>query len=345
LPPVVEHVAVGPQPTLPPDTSATAHVPALGADEGETKTAAVLSTAPEEQIRPIPGSQGVPPEPVPGVITRLPRLWSVGFTVSNSYDSNIDHDLRSVSAYGLAYGTGVQYQSDHVRPLFRVAYDLTRYSVPGAGRWSRLSHHLRTTVERRLNRRLYVDLVGDFLTSGTSEDRELANHYLVRPRVEYRLPRDHRIRFYAAHRLKRYANTAVRDATNQYAGLELQRRFESGDRWQMGYRYEENRATGPRYRYRRLTYETEYTTVITERDTVTLEVVYRSQRYYHRFTEVDDIDVPRHNQRWIPSLWWVHRIGAHVDARLDYIFDTQSSNDLDEPYTAQNIGFSFGFRW
>jgi hypothetical protein len=150
---------------------------------------------------------------------------------------------------------------------------------------------------------------------------------------------------YTAYRLKRYANVEERNATNLYGGFELQRRLESGDRWLIGYRYEENRATGPRYRYRRLTYETEYVTVLTTLDTLTFNVVFRSQLYPLRFAEVDDIDVPRHNQRWTPSVSWAHRIGPHVEARLDYVFETQASNDLDESYTAHNLGFSFGFRW
>jgi hypothetical protein len=192
---------------------------------------------------------------------------------------------------------------------------------------------------------VFFDVVGNFATGSTSEDRELVNQYMGRPRVEFRLPRDHRLRVYTAYRLKRYSGAPARNATNLYGGVELQRRLGSGDRWLVGYRYEENRATGPRYRYRRLTYETEYTTVLTEDDTLTFNVVYRSQLYPFRFAEVDDVDVPRHNQRWVPSLSWVRRIGTHVEARLDYVFETQSSNDLDEPYTAQNLGFSFGFRW
>jgi hypothetical protein len=130
-----------------------------------------------------------------------------------------------------------------------------------------------------------------------------------------------------------------------YGGFELQRRLESGDRWLIGYRYEENRGNGLRYRYRRLTYETEYQTVVTRSDLLTFNVVFRSQLYPFRLAEVDDIDIPRHNQRWIPSISWAHRFGEHVEGRLIYIFDTQTSNDLDEPYTAQNVGFSFGFRW
>jgi hypothetical protein len=313
---------------------------------GTVTSAAEPAAAAETQIPTTPGAQGLPPQPQPGVLTeRLPRLWSVGFTVGNSYDTNIDHNQLNESAYGLAYGTSVSYRTAHVRPLFQIYYGLTRFSVPKAERWTRLSHQVRAVLEKRLNRRVYFDLVGDFSTGSQSEDREIVNQYLARPRVEFRLPRDHRLRFYTAYRLKRYSDLADRDSTNLYTGFELQRRLESGDRWTVGYRYEENRATGLRYRYRRLTYETEWETLVTRSDTLTFNVVYRSKLYPFRFAEVDDIDVPRLNQRWIPALSWSHRFGNRVEGRLTYVFDTQSSNDLDEPYDAHNLGYSFGVTW
>jgi carboxypeptidase family protein len=317
-----------------------------GSDAIVSNEPEVPAATPAAQIPTAPGTQGLPPQPQPLPVTeRLPRLWSVGFGITNSYDTNVDHNQANVGAYGLAYGTTIAYKSAHVRPLFQVAYDLTRYTVPSAARWTRLSHRVRTTVERRLNRRVYFDVVGDVNSGGASEDREIVNQYLVRPRVEFRLPRDHRLRVYTAYRLKKYTANELRNARNLYTGLELQRRLESGDRWTIGYRYEENRATGPRYQYRRLTYETEYATQVTDRDVVAFNVVFRSQKYPFRMAELNDVDVPRHNQRWIPTLSWGHRIGEHVEARLDYIFETQASNDMDEEYDAQNLGFSFGFRW
>ena len=339
--PLVE--AVTAEPVEPRDTSAAAAARADG-DGTATNAARAADTAPDEPTPPVLEGQGVLPPPQTGAAS-LPRLWSVGVTASNSYDSNVDHDLRSVGVYGLAYGTAAYFRSSQTRPLFQVAYSITRYSVPRAARWDRVSHFLSTAVERRLNRRVYVDVVGNFLTGGVSEDREIVNQYLVRPRVEFRLPRDHRVRFYTAQRLKRYSNTADRDATNRYVGLEVQRRLQTGDRWLIGYRYEQNRSVGLRHRYRRLTYETEYMTVLTERDSVTFDVVYRSQVYPYRLAELHDIKVPRHNQRWVPSLWWAHRLGARADVRVEYIFDTQSSNDLNEPYTAHNLGFSVGYIW
>ena len=320
--------------------------PAGSGSDAITTNEPVVTAASAEAQAPVPGSQGLPPQPQPGPLNATAsRLWSVGFSVTNSYDTNIDHNQLEEAAYGLAYGTNFSYRSAQVRPLFQAFYELTRYTVPTAERWNRLSHHVRTTVEKRLNRRVYFDIVGDFNTGNTSEDREIVNQYLARPRVEFRLPREHRLRLYSAYRLKRYSSNELRNATNLYTGIELQRRLESGDRWQIGYRYEENRATGDRYFYRRLTYETEYETVVTDRDTVTFNVVYRSQLYPFRPAEVDDIDVPRHNQRWIPALSWGHRFGQNLEGRLTYVFETQSSNDLDEPYDAQNIGFFFGYRW
>lgn len=316
------------------DSFATA--PAQAGQDG----AAEAQAAPDAE-----DGQSQPPLPEQARPLRLPRLWSVDLILSNVFDSNIDRETLGVNAYGVLFGAGLNFQTNRSRPLLQVSYDVTRHSYPRAPRWSRLSHHVSATMERRLTRNLTLEALSEFVSGTTSEDQEIVNQYLVRPRVEYRLPRGHRVRFYAAHRLKRYAASAARDATNRYVGIELQQRLEWGDRWQIGYRYEQNRAGVPRYDYRRLTYETEYTTVLTGSDTVTLNVKYRSKRYPQRLVEVDDVDVPKLNQRWIPSVWWAHRMGPQLEVRLEYDLETQSSNDLDEPYTAHNTGLAFRYRW
>jgi hypothetical protein len=273
------------------------------------------------------------------------RLWSLALSVSNVYDDNIDHNDQSVNAYGFVYGVGGHYQTSHRRPLFQMDYELANYTYPTAERWSRLSHFVRTSLEKRLTRRLSVEALGQFTSGGVSEEQEIVNQAIFTPRVEYRLPRDHRIRFYAAHRLKRYSINTERNAINRYVGLELQRRLDSGDTWEIGYRYEDNDADGPRYRYLRLTYETGYSTTVTRHDVVSLNVKFRSQRYRTRLVEVDDIDVPRHDQQWIPSVAWVHRFGARLEMLMEYSVDTQSSNDLDRDYTAHSTRLSFRNLW
>ncbi|RPH62700.1 MAG: hypothetical protein EHM89_05175, partial [Acidobacteria bacterium] len=268
-------------------------------NEGE---AGVVEPAPSgpTSVEPETGQNdqsGVPQEEVPA---RTPsgRLWSLAFSVSNVYDDNIDHNDQSVNAYGFVYGAGAHYQTSLRRPLFQMDYQLAQYTYPGAERWSRLSHNVRTNLEKRLTRRLSVEAIGQVISGGLSEEQEITNQLVLTPRVEYRLARGHRVRFYAAHRLKRYSSNTDRNATNRYVGLELQQRLDSGDTWEIGYRYEDNHAVSPRYRYLRLTYETGYSTMLTSRDMVALNVKYRSQRYRTRLVEVDDVDVPRHDQQW-----------------------------------------------
>jgi hypothetical protein len=319
--PAVVAVAVGTEPLV------SLKITVKRTHDGESSSAG----PPEAAASPPPpesdpaGTKGQTPE-LPN--TTLPRLWSFAATVANVYENNIDHDDQGVNAYGFVYGTGVHYQTSRDRPLFQLDYGLARYTYPGADRWSRLSHNLRTSLEKRLTRRLSVEALGE-----------------VTPRLDLRLPRDHRVRLYAAHRLKRYGSNTGRNATNRYVGLELRQRLDSGDTWEIGYRYEQNDAVMPRYRYLRLTYETGYSTLLTSRDTVSLNVKYRSQRYRERLVEVDDIDVPRHDQQWVPSVSWRHRFGTRVELTFEYRLDTQSSNDLDRDYSAHSTGLSFRTLW
>jgi hypothetical protein len=85
--------------------------------------------------------------------------------------------------------------------------------------------------------------------------------------------------------------------------------------------------------------------MFTRADLVTFNVKYRSRHYRNRTVEMDDIDVLRHDQRWIPSVSWVHRFGQRLEILMRYTLDTQSSNDLDEDYSAHSTGISVVHRF
>jgi hypothetical protein len=343
LPPVVESVTAGLEPALPLDISATEDGQPDSAVVTETTATAKPEEPPDGQIPSAPGAQGgLPTEPVDSA--RPPRLWSVGLNVSSVYESNIDHTSVPERAYGLVYGTGFSVQSARRRPLLQVGYELAAYQYPNVNRWTRLSHYINADIEKRVNSRLTVDSLVALTVGTTSEDQELSNEFIVSPRLGVRLPRDHRIRFYTAYRLRRPPDLE-RHATNLYAGVELQQRLESGNSWGIGLRYEENRAIGPRKSYVRLTYETAYSTALTTSDSVELRVKYRHRRYPYRLVEVDDIDVPRQEHRWIPAISWVHRFGTLRDFYVEYSMEAQSSNDLDQEYTAHYTAIGFRHRF
>lgn len=286
-----------------------------------------------------PPAQPAPIQPPAG------RHWSVGVIMASVYDSNIDRDERGQDSYGFVVGTAIRYQSAPTRPLFQLNYELAGHSYQPEDQWNRLSNHLTLTFERRLTRRLTLDAIGDVSLNGTSEDRELSDEFLVRPRMEFRVTNAFRARVYGAYRLKRYEENVERDATNHYVGVEFQQRMESGNRWETGLRYEVNDGRGPRYQYVRWTYANEYLLNVTQRDTVAVDIKYRFQHYWYRLVELDDVDVPRRDHRWIPSVSWVHRFGSNLDLSINYNFETRFSNDLDKDFSAHSTSISVMRRW
>jgi hypothetical protein len=274
-----------------------------------------------------------------------PRLWSIHLNVANVFDSNIDHDERGLDAYGMAGGMGLRFQTSAARPLFRLEYEVAGHLYKHTDRWDRVSHHLSTVIERRLGRRLSIETLGEVSLKGSSEDRELSDQYILEPQVEYRLTRSHKLTLYGAYRLKRYDDSADRDATNRYLGIELRQRASSRGQWEAGYRYETNRSRGLRSRYLRQTYKVEYSHQLTGQDMLALEVKHRRQRYRHRFAEIGDLEVPRQDRRWIPSLSWVHQIAPNIDVRLGYTFETRLSNDPEKNFRAHFTTLSFTRRW
>lgn len=288
------------------------------------------------------------PVPAPEKATRLPRLWSFNLTASNFFDSNINHTADKQRSYGIVFGTGVHYQNRSSRPMFVVDYEAATHRYAGSDIWDRVSQNLRASFERRLPGRWNLETTGEISFKGSSEDRELSDQYVLRPRVEYRLNQQDRVRVYAAYRLKRYTGSPDRDATNRYVGVEFRRQFRSGDRVEAGYRHEANNAKSPRNQYRRRTGHLEYVTLLGGRDALTLEIKYRSQFYKHRLVEIDDardLEAPRQDHRWVPSAFWSHRLREDLDLRLLYAPEVRFSNDPRREFSAHLLGVTFFYHW
>lgn len=144
--------------------------------------------------------------------------------------------------------------------------------------------------------------------------------------------------------MRRYPDGSGRDATNRYLGAFFRERTERNSRWEVGYRYEINRADSMRYHYRRHTYSVEYGTPIGTRDRLTLEVKYRPQRY-ERTVEVEDEDVRREDHRMMVPISWVHRLTNNLEFQLHYQFEGRVSNDPEKAYRAHFIAPSFTHFW
>lgn len=301
-------------------------------------TASHATGEPQHQ-EPAQTAPTVRPEPVPS----RPLSWFV--TATSAADTNIDHNLDNLFAYGGAVGGGVQYQNRPDDPSFFMAYQTAVHRYARTDRWDRVSQHLRAVFERELSGPWELHTIGEISLKGMSEDRELSNQYILTPRLQYRIDRWRRLRAYGTLRLRRYDEDTGRNATNRYVGMAFTQRSQVGDEWEMNLRFEHNSASDPRHTYRRWTFSTEYMTPLTARDRLELGVRFRQQNYSHRLVEVDDNDVLRRDHRWVPSVDWVRAINSHAEIRLGYSLETRASNDPRREFAAHLFMMAATQRW
>jgi hypothetical protein len=277
--------------------------------------------------------------------TARSRPWSVSMSLSNVFESNIDRDEDSLDTYGVVLGTDLSYRNNPTRPTFALRYNVAAHSYSHTNRWDRISQFLHVSTERRLSSRWRLEAAGEISLKGSSEDFELTDQYSFRPRLEHRLSGRDRVRLYAAYRLRRYGEEDGRNAVNTYVGAEFQQLFEEGRRWTIGLRYEQNDPVARRHQFRRWTYGTEQTIPLGRRDLLTLQVNYRWKHYGHRLVKVEGTRVPRLNQKWEPSLIWERDLGGGLALQLGYARESQTSNDPERGYTADQLIFSVARRW
>jgi hypothetical protein len=127
-------------------------------------------------------------------------------------------------------------------------------------------------------------------------------------------------------------------------GGKYERRLGENRSWEIGYRYEMNRAQEQRQRYIRSTYITAFTTPLSERDQLSLQAKHKRQ-LYARLIKVDGVRVPRYDQRWNWAASWTRTVSPNLAMTLDYEFEKRSSNDPDKRFNAHFLGLTFRYNW
>lgn len=272
------------------------------------------------------------------------RPLTIFTSAANVFDTNINHDEEdTIRSLGMVLATGAQFRDNPRDPSVDVTYTIGFHRYTRTDRWDRLSHHVRALVETDLSGPWSWETVGEISLKGSSEDRELSDQYVINPRLDYRFGERHRFRMYGLLRLKRYDEEILRNATNQYAGGELLFRSRKGSRFEVGGRLERNDAAGPRYDYHRYTYYTEFVVPVSARDRIELELTTRRQQYLNRL--VEDQEVLRRDQRWIPSFTWVRALTPEADLEVGYKLEARTSNDPEKKFNAHLVTVSVLRRW
>lgn len=313
----------------------------------------MLATLAQQQPAGPADASGQPAQPVrPAPPTSTEKAQVAGpsrftpFTLASTiFDTNINHNEEGLDSYGMMVGAGLRFLDNPLKPSLELQYQAGFHRYANTDQWDRLSHFVRAAWERRLSRRVAFEAVGEGSIKGSTEDRELSNQLSFSPRLEYRITPVWRVRAFGAWRLKRYPDSADRNAVNRYGGLELAVR-RRGVRWSAGGRYEVNAAESSRQRYLRWTWFGDLSVPVRTWDRLELEMRYRRQRYPFRLVDVKGgPDIPRYDVRVEPEVTWVHVLDQDLEARIGYAFSGRDSNDARRDYRSHQVMASLLRRW
>lgn len=283
--------------------------------------------------------------------------WRFDVFASGIYDTNVEFSANEINSTGLEGGARVRFDNHRSWPTFTAQYGIARHHFEATDRWNRTSHNLRlAAIQRFLDRKLRLETVGQVQIKGWTVDRELADIYLISPRLDYRPNDTHRLRIYAAWREKQYdendpseddddaPSLTGRDAESPFAGLSYRYSFRPDHYLELGGRVEENDAQSDFFDYGRVGYSFDYRVPFRRRDELRIGIDYRIREYESRFISSASRE-RRVDHRLTPSLVWVHNVTANFTSELAYIYDQQDSNQRGRDYDAHRLALTGRYSW
>ncbi len=277
---------------------------------------------------------------------RAHRRWWVSASLASVFDTNITHDERAISAFGLVPSVGMHFRDNPEKPSFEVDYEVGVHRYTNTDEFNRVSHNLDVVYRKQLFKRLYFRSTTEVSLKGSSEDRDINNNYIFEQQLQYRFASNTRVAGFAAYRVKRYPLIEQdSNAIDSYAGGKIERRFRGERRVEATYRYDHNRAWDPRNNYIRRTYSLEFETPLSlrRREILTAEFRYAPRTYQNRTTRVDGVRVPRHDDRWVFGIVYERLIRPDLSMALEYQFEKRDSNDIDKRFNSNMFGLRFNF--
>ncbi len=284
-----------------------------------------------------------PVKPVPGK-DDWTKTWSVLITFNTIFNSNLEHDPAPVRAAGFAPSVVTGYQVRSKRHRARFIYGLSGSRYTRSTDLNRIGQYFGASYRLSLGSWSW-ETEGEAILKGTNDDRETNNQFIGTQKIGYRFDSKTRANVYFAYRLKRFIpEDADRNSVNPMYGFKLSRQFGEKADWDIGYRYDENRAQNPRQSYVRSTYDTSLKYQVTKGDLLKAGFTFKP-RLYSRTLKVDDLRVPRRDRKYSVDLSLRHNVSDRLSFDFGYAFEKQTSNDIEKLYNDHQFSFSLFYRW
>lgn len=271
------------------------------------------------------------------------KTWSLLAAFNTSFNSNLEHDPVAVKAAGFVPSVTAGYQLRSNRHRIRFIYALAGSRYTRGTDLNRVGNYFGTSYRLALGKWTW-ETEGEAMFKGTNDDRETNNQFIATQKLGYRFNDATKATVYYAYRLRRFsAVDADRNAVNPIYGIKFERKLGSKLDWEVGYRYDQNRALNPRQNYIRSTYSTSLQYQLTKRDLMETGFTFKP-RLYSRLVDVDSLRVPRRDRKYSVDAKWRHEFGR-FGFELGYRFEKQNSNDTDKIYKDHQIDFSIFYHW
>jgi hypothetical protein len=284
-------------------------------------------------------AQGDPLDPYNPSTYRLKPgiLWTdIGFSVV--YDTNIEQTPTAIDGPGLLADVRAQLRTSTSRPLLRIEYWGRIRQFNSSEKWNRDTHSVLGVLEQRLGP-VGLEAIGSLQFNGQTEDRETADAYMASPRISLRFGRS-RVRAYGRYWTREFEQDLGRE-TIRMVGAELRLNVIDRIDWEVGFRREKGESDRPSGRFERHSLSAAWRTRLTQQATLVVQADRREREYPERWIEVDGIEVPTEDLRWIPSIYLKQGNSPGREVRIGYEYEVRSSNDLRREYYAHRATLSF----
>ncbi len=272
------------------------------------------------------------------------KTWSIVVSYNTTFDTNLEHETIPKSATGFVPAVTAGYQLRSKRHRFRFIYGLAASRYTKNTELNRVGQYFSAAYRISFGK-WSLETEGEAVLKGTNEDRETNNQFITTEKLTYRFNGKTRATIYFAYRLRRFApEDAGRDSVNPMYGFKFSRDFGSKFQWDVGYRYDQNRAQNPRQNYVRSTYDTSSKYQLTKKDLISADLSFRP-RLYERTVTVGDIRIPRRDRKYSFDLGWRRDVSKNFGFEVIYGYEKQNSNDADKIYRNHQVGFSLFYHW
>jgi len=273
------------------------------------------------------------------------KTWSVVVSYTTTFDSNLDHEIEPKKAFGFVPSVTAGYQARSKRHRLRLIYGIAASRYTRSTELNRVGQYLGGAYRFSFGR-WSLETEGEAILKGTNEDRETGNQFIFTEKLGYRFNNKMRASIYYAYRIKRFAQEdSERDSVNPMYGFKFSREFGQKLKWDIGYRYDENRAVSPRQNYVRSTYDTSLTYQLTKKDLISADARFRPRLYERAINLGGGVRVPRRDRKYSYDFAWRRDVSDRFGFELIYGYETQNSNDADKIYRNHQAGFSIFYRW